>query len=236
MEKVKFKINPDKNSYHESKLLKLNSRKALNKLNWKCLLSFEETISMVARWYRNFYRDDKKALNYTKLQISQFEELVKKENKMKVVILAGGLGTRLSEYTHSIPKPMINIKGKPMIYYIMKHFSKHGFNEFYLALGYKKEIIKKYFKKNSFGWKINLIDTGNKTMTGGRLKRLTKYLDKKKFFLTYGDGISNVNIKKLLKFHNKNKKLVTMTVVRPPARFGAVKLKGNLVKYFKEKI
>ncbi len=154
---------------------------------------------------------------------------------MKVVILAGGLGTRLSEYTHSIPKPMINIKGKPMIYYIMKHFSKHGFNEFYLALGYKKEIIKKYFKKNSFGWKINLIDTGNKTMTGGRLKRLTKYLDKKKFFLTYGDGISNVNIKKLLKFHNKNKKLVTMTVVRPPARFGAVKLKGNLVKYFKEK-
>ena len=154
---------------------------------------------------------------------------------MKVVILAGGLGTRLSEYTHSIPKPMINIKGKPMIYYIMKHFSKHGFNEFYLALGYKKEIIKKYFKKNNFGWKINLIDTGNKTMTGGRLKRLTKYLDKKKFFLTYGDGISNVNIKKLLKFHNKNKKLVTMTVVRPPARFGAVKLKGNLVKYFKEK-
>ena len=154
---------------------------------------------------------------------------------MKVVILAGGLGTRLSEYTHSIPKPMINIKGKPMIYYIMKHFSKHGFNEFYLALGYKKEIIKKYFKKNSFGWKINLIDTGNKTMTGCRLKRLTKYLDKKKFFLTYGDGISNVNIKKLLKFHNKNKKLVTMTVVRPPARFGAVKLKGNLVKYFKEK-
>ncbi len=154
---------------------------------------------------------------------------------MKVVILAGGLGTRLSEYTHSIPKPMIDIKGKPMIYYIMKHYSKYGFNEFYLAIGYKKEIIKRYFKNNSFGWKINLIDTGNNTMTGGRLKRLTKYLNKEKFFLTYGDGISNVNLKKLLKFHNKNKKLVTLTAVRPPARFGAVKLKGNLVKYFKEK-
>ena len=154
---------------------------------------------------------------------------------MKVVILAGGLGTRLSEYTHSIPKPMIDIKGKPMIYYIMKHYSKYGFNEFYLAIGYKKEIIKRYFENNSFGWKINLIDTGNNTMTGGRLKRLTKYLNKEKFFLTYGDGISNVNLKKLLKFHNKNKKLVTLTAVRPPARFGAVKLKGNLVKYFKEK-
>ena len=130
---------------------------------------------------------------------------------------------------------MIDIKGKPMIYYIMKHYSKYGFNEFYLAIGYKKEIIKRYFKKNSFGWKINLIDTGNNTMTGGRLKRLTKYLNKEKFFLTYGDGISNVNLKKLLKFHNKNKKLVTLTAVRPPARFGAVKLKGNLVKYFKEK-
>ena len=154
---------------------------------------------------------------------------------MKVVILAGGLGTRLSEYTHSIPKPMIDIKGKPMIYYIMKHYSKYGFNEFYLAIGYKKEIIKRYFENNSFGWKINLINTGNNTMTGGRLKRLTKYLNKEKFFLTYGDGISNVNLKKLLKFHNKNKKLVTLTAVRPPARFGAVKLKGNLVKYFKEK-
>ena len=102
---------------------------------------------------------------------------------MKVVILAGGLGTRLSEYTRSIPKPMIDIKGKPMIYYIMKHYSKYGFNEFYLAIGYKKEVIKRYFKNNDFGWKINLIDTGNKTMTGGRLKRLTKYLIKKNFFL-----------------------------------------------------
>lgn len=154
---------------------------------------------------------------------------------MKVVILAGGLGTRLSEYTHSIPKPMIDIKGKPMIYYIMKHYAKYGFDDFYLALGHKGEIIKKYFNKNSFGWKINLIDTGRNTMTGGRLKRLGKYLKQEKFFLTYGDGLSNINLKKLLEFHNKKKKLVTLTAVRPPARFGAIKLKGDFVNYFKEK-
>ena len=154
---------------------------------------------------------------------------------MKVVILAGGLGTRLSEYTHSIPKPMININGKPMIYYIMKHYAKNGFKDFYLALGYKGNVIKKFFKKNSFGWNIKLVDTGKNTMTGGRLKRLKKYLGNETFMMTYGDGLSNVNLKKLLKFHKKNKKLVTVTAVRPPARFGVLKFKGNLVNYFKEK-
>tara|TARA_Y100001970_G_scaffold271226_1_gene366143 strand:+ start:18346 stop:19020 length:675 start_codon:yes stop_codon:yes gene_type:complete len=154
---------------------------------------------------------------------------------MKVVILAGGLGTRLSEYTYSIPKPMIRIKGKPMIYHIMKHYSNYGFKEFYIALGYKGEIIRKYFKKNSFSWKINLIDTGKKTMTGGRLKRLSKYLKKGKFLLTYGDGLSNINLKKLINFHMKKKRLVTLSAVRPPARFGAIKFKGDFVNYFKEK-
>ena len=154
---------------------------------------------------------------------------------MNVVILAGGLGTRISEYTRTIPKPMIKIKGRPIIYHIMKHYSNYGFKKFYIALGYKGEIIKKYFKKNSFGWKINLIDTGKKTMTGGRLKRLNSFLKKEKFFLTYGDGLSNINIKKLLKFHNRQKKLVTLTAVRPPARFGALKISKNYVKYFKEK-
>ena len=124
---------------------------------------------------------------------------------MKVVILAGGLGTRLSEYTHSIPKPMININGKPMIYYIMKHYAKNGFKDFYLALGYKGNVIKKFFKKNSFGWNIKLVDTGKNTMTGGRLKRLKKYLGNETFMMTYGDGLSNVNLKKLLKFHKKIK-------------------------------
>ncbi len=154
---------------------------------------------------------------------------------MKVVILAGGLGTRISEYTKTIPKPMIPIKDKPLIYYIMKHYAKYGFKDFYIALGYKGKIIKDYFNKNFFDWKINLIDTGLKTMTGGRLKRLTKLLGNETFMLTYGDGLSNVNLKKLLKFHKDNKKMVSMTAVRPPARFGAIKFKGNKVSYFKEK-
>ena len=154
---------------------------------------------------------------------------------MKVVILAGGFGTRLSEYTKSIPKPMIKIGGLPILVRIMKHYAKFGFNEFYIALGYKVNFIKNYFKKNKFNWKVNLIRTGKNTMTGGRLKRLKKYLNGESFFLTYGDGLSDINIIKLLKFHKKNKKLVTVTAVRPPARFGALKLKGNFVSYFKEK-
>ena len=154
---------------------------------------------------------------------------------MKVVILAGGLGTRISEYTKIIPKPMIKVNKKPLIYYIMKHYANYGFKDFYIALGYKGHIIKKYFEKKNFGWNINLIDTGQKTMTGGRLKRLKRYLGNEPFMLTYGDGLSNVNIKKLLNFHKKNKKLVTLTAARPPARFGAIKILGNKVKYFKEK-
>ncbi len=154
---------------------------------------------------------------------------------MKVVILAGGFGVRLSEYTKTIPKPMILICGKPIIFYIMNFYAKHGFKDFYIALGYKGNIIKKFFKKNSYNWNINLIDTGNKTMTGGRLKRLSRYLGDEAFMMTYGDGLSNVNLKKLLRFHKKNKKLVTLTAVRPPARFGGLKFKGNVVSYFKEK-
>ena len=154
---------------------------------------------------------------------------------MKVVILAGGLGTRISEYTKDIPKPMIKIKGKPLIYFIMKHYANYGFKDFYVALGYKGNVIKKYFSKKFFDWNINLIETGQKTMTGGRLKRLTKYIGKETFMITYGDGLSNVNLNKLLKFHRKNKKMITVTAVRPPARYGALKIRGNNVKRFKEK-
>ena len=154
---------------------------------------------------------------------------------MKVIILAGGLGTRLSEYTRTIPKPMIKIRGKPLLFYIMKHYAKHGYKDFYIALGYKGEVIKKYFNKKFFDWNINLIDTGKNSMTGGRLLKIKKYIKKQTCMVTYGDGISNVNLKKLLKFHRKNKKTVTLTAVRPPARFGALQLKGNLVSYFKEK-
>jgi len=154
---------------------------------------------------------------------------------MKVVLLAGGFGTRLSEYTRTIPKPMIDIDGKPLLLHIMKFYAKHGFKNFYIALGYKGEMIKKFFNKKFFDWNINLIETGKNTMTGGRLKRLKKYIGKETFMMTYGDGLSNVNLKKLLKFHKKNKKLVTLTAVRPPARFGALKLKDHHVSYFKEK-
>ena len=157
---------------------------------------------------------------------------------MKVVILAGGFGTRLSEYTKTLPKPMVKVNGKPLLTRIMEHYFKSGFNNFYIALGYKGYEIKKYLNKNKKKFKnfnINLIETGLKTMTGGRLKRLEKYLKKETFCLTYGDGLSNINIKKLLNFHKTNKNLVTLTAVRPPARFGAIKLKNNKVSYFKEK-
>ena len=154
---------------------------------------------------------------------------------MKVILLAGGFGTRLSEYTKTIPKPMVSVGGKPMIFHIMKLYAKYGFKDFYIALGYKGEIIKNFFNRKFYDWNINLIETGSHTMTGGRLKRLTRYIGNETFMMTYGDGISDLNLKKLLKFHKKNKKLVTLTAVRPPARFGAIKLKGSHVRSFKEK-
>jgi glucose-1-phosphate cytidylyltransferase len=154
---------------------------------------------------------------------------------MKVILLAGGFGTRLSEYTKTIPKPMITVGGKPIILHIMKQYAKYGFKDFYIALGYKSEIIKKFFNKKFFDWNISLIETGKNTMTGGRLKRLKKYIGNETFMMTYGDGLSNINLKNLLKFHKKNKKLVTLSAVRPPARFGALKIQGHQVTYFKEK-
>ena len=154
---------------------------------------------------------------------------------MKVVILAGGYGTRLSEYTDTIPKPMVPIGGKPIIEHIMSIYAKYGHKEFYIALGYKGEIIKKYFENYRKDWQINLIETGSSTLTGGRLKKLEKYLDEETFLLTYGDGISDININKLIDFHKNHKKMVTISAVRPPARFGSLSLKGSDVTKFKEK-
>tara|TARA_B110000977_G_C10920675_1_gene432970 strand:- start:28 stop:723 length:696 start_codon:yes stop_codon:yes gene_type:complete len=155
---------------------------------------------------------------------------------LKVVILAGGYGTRISEYTKTIPKPMIKINGIPILIYIINHYVSYGYKDFYIALGYKGHIIKKFFKNFKIeNVKINLIDTGLKTMTGGRLKRLSKFLKNETFLATYGDGLSDVNLDKLINFHKKKKKLVTLTAVRPPARFGTIKFKGNKVSYFKEK-
>lgn len=155
---------------------------------------------------------------------------------MKCVILAGGKGTRISEISKDIPKPMIKILGKPIIYRIMEHYSNYGFRDFIIAAGYKKKIISNFFKNKKIkNWNVKVIDTGLNTMTGGRLKRLKKYINEKNFMMTYGDGLSNVNLKKLVNHHIKHKKYATLTAVRPPARFGAIKLNNNRVSYFKEK-
>ena len=153
---------------------------------------------------------------------------------MKVVILAGGKGTRISEYTSSIPKPMIKIGDKPIIEHIIDYYKKFSFNDFIIASGYKSEIIKKYFKKKKYK-NIKVINTGINSLTGKRIKKLQKYLNHNTFLLTYGDGVSNINLDKLIRFHKKNKKIATMTVVHPPARFGEVKFRKNLITSFKEK-
>ena len=155
---------------------------------------------------------------------------------MKCVILAGGKGTRISELSKVVPKPMIKVLGKPIIFRIINHYYKYGFKDFIIAAGYKKNFFINYFKKKKLkDLKIKVVDTGLNTMTGGRLKRLKKYLKNEMFMLTYGDGLSNVNLRKLVNFHKKNKKIATLTAVRPPARFGAIRIKGNKIKYFKEK-
>ncbi len=156
---------------------------------------------------------------------------------MKIVILCGGLGSRLSEETKTKPKPMVEIGKDPILVHIMNIYAKHGFNKFILALGYKKKIIIDYFKKNKKKWDIEFVDTGNNTLTGNRLLKLKKKLaNDESFFLTYGDGLSNINIKKLLKYHKLHKKVGTVTAVRPPARFGELSLSNkNIVKDFAEK-
>ena len=167
---------------------------------------------------------------------------------MKVAILAGGKGTRLSELTKSVPKPMVKVGGKPILVHIINIYLSYGFKDFYLLVGFKSHIIKKYFKnfkKSGQSFKfvskkktchITIIDSGKNSMTGGRLKKINKYLNKDEdFMFTYGDGVSNINIKKLIRFHKKNKKMITVTAVRPPARFGEIIIKKNLVQSFKEK-
>jgi len=154
---------------------------------------------------------------------------------MKVIILAGGFGTRLSEYTNTIPKPMIQVGNKPILHHIMQFYANFGHTDFYVALGYKGEVIKKYFSNIDNDWNINLIDTGANSMTGGRVKRLQKFIGKETFMLTYGDGLSDININNLISFHKNHGKMVTISAVRPPARFGALKLKDSEVVSFKEK-
>lgn len=177
---------------------------------------------------------------------------------MKVLILAGGLGSRLGEETSLKPKPMLEIGDKPVLWHIMKTYSYYGFNEFVILLGYKGYIIKEYFanyylhksdltvnlcdntleyhNNHAEPWKVTLLDTGYSTLTGGRVKRAQDIVKNERFMLTYGDGVSDINIKQLLQFHEKNKKLITMTAVMPEGRFGALDIReGNRINQFKEK-
>ena len=157
------------------------------------------------------------------------------DRHMKAVILAGGRGTRLSEETQMRPKPMLKIGEKPVLWHIMKIFSHYNINDFVICCGYKGEIIKEYFENISEKWNIDLVDTGLDTMTGGRIKRIQKYIDNKRFFLLYGDDLKSVNIPELLNFHIKNKKLVTVTAAQPPGRFGILKLDEDNVIEMREK-
>lgn len=155
---------------------------------------------------------------------------------LNVVILAGGLGKRLTEETRFRPKPMVLIGNKPIISHIIDIYRKYGYKNFYIAAGYKHEILTNYFKKKNFkDLNIKVINTGKDTQTAGRIFKLKKYLKNNRFFLTYGDGLSDININKLLDFHLKNKKEISLTVVKPPARWGFVKIKGNKVRSFDEK-
>ncbi|MDA9909890.1 glucose-1-phosphate cytidylyltransferase [Gammaproteobacteria bacterium] len=176
---------------------------------------------------------------------------------MKVIILAGGFGTRLSEYTESIPKPMVKIGGRPILWHIMNRYSKYGFNDFYLALGYKAELVKEYFlhyrslnsdftinladgqltshQIDDLEWNVTLVNTGLDSMTGGRVLRMQPFINDEPFLLTYGDGVSDIDITELLAFHKSHGKLVTVSAVHPSARFGELEIEGQQVNSFKEK-
>jgi glucose-1-phosphate cytidylyltransferase len=177
---------------------------------------------------------------------------------MKAVILAGGLGTRLSEETSIKPKPMVEIGGKPILWHIMKSYSAHGINDFIICCGYKGYVIKEYFanyflhtsdvtfdlqnnemevhSRHAEPWKVTLVDTGDDTLTGGRLKRVERYVrDEESFCFTYGDGVSDVNIGALIAFHKSHGKLATLTATQPPGRFGALNLEGQRINSFQEK-
>jgi glucose-1-phosphate cytidylyltransferase len=176
---------------------------------------------------------------------------------MKVVILAGGLGTRLAEETEIKPKPMVEIGGQPILWHIMKHYAHYGFNEFFIALGHRGEIVKRFFldycslsgsmtvslsrgavetqDNDCEDWVVHLKNTGQETNTGGRVRRLQPWLNDETFMLTYGDGVSNVNLNELLAFHHAHGRIATVTAVRPPARFGGLVFNGDLVADFTEK-
>jgi len=176
---------------------------------------------------------------------------------MKTILLAGGFGTRLSEYTDIVPKPMVPIGGRPILWHIMQHYANYGHKDFYAALGYKAEVIKEFFlnyrtlnsdftvdlatgklKPHQFDdvdWQVTLVDTGLATMTGGRVKRMKQHVGNETFMLTYGDGVANIDIEALIRFHRSHGKMVTISAVRPAARFGELEIEGKRVVSFTEK-
>ena len=156
---------------------------------------------------------------------------------MKVIILAGGLGSRLGLETEKVPKPMVEIGGIPILVHIMKIYSHYGYTEFILALGYKADLIRNFFSayQTDADWKINCIDTGLNTETGGRIKQAMEFAGHHRVMATYGDGLANIDISKLMYFHKKHNKLATVTAVRPPARFGRLDIKDDMVIHFAEK-
>jgi glucose-1-phosphate cytidylyltransferase len=176
---------------------------------------------------------------------------------MKVILLAGGYGTRLSEYTNLIPKPMVPIGGKPILWHIMKNYAHYGHKEFYIALGYKAELVKEYFlnyralnsdftidlgsgeiaphQLDNIDWKVTLVNTGEQSMTGGRVRRMKNFIGRETFLLTYGDGLANINLEALINFHRAHGKMVTVSAVRPTAKFGELVLDNDSVSSFQEK-
>jgi glucose-1-phosphate cytidylyltransferase len=176
---------------------------------------------------------------------------------MKTIILAGGFGTRLAEYTDVIPKPMVSVGSRPVIWHIMRTYAHFGYKDFFLALGYKAEVIKDYFlnyrslnadftvdlstgkvisyQKDETDWRVTLVDTGLETMTGGRIKRLQSFIGNETFMLTYGDGVADIDLESLVSFHKSHGKMVTVTAVHPGARFGELEINGNQITSFKEK-
>lgn len=176
---------------------------------------------------------------------------------MKTIILAGGFGTRMGDSTKTIPKPMVQVGGKPIIWHVMQRYAHFGHKDFYIAVGYKAEVIKEYFlnyrevnadftidlssgkltphQLDSVDWNVTLVDTGESSMTGGRVKRMQSYIGKETFMLTYGDGVADIDLADLLSFHRSHGKMITVSAVRPPARFGEIEMDGSVVASFKEK-
>lgn len=252
---LKFAFKPA--DLHEESLLSLDSRLAVEVFGWQPEWDTSESIQKTIEWYKNYYENPGQARQLCLEQIDSWNNGVQRQwgFKVKAVILAGGLGTRIAEESDSIPKPMVEIGGRPMLWHIMKMYANHGITDFIVCLGYKGYLIKEYFlnyyahtadlrielktgkqsilSSDSEPWTITLVDTGPETMTGGRLKRVEKYLAGETFCLTYGDGVSDIDISAEIEFHKSHGKLATVASVQPPGRFALLDIDtdGTVTKF-----